>query len=187
MHLSATEAALLGAAIAAVGGPISAFGTQRATRKREQAARVWEGSRDVYHFVLAVADEWKSMRDQAVRMYAANEVEMISSDSGIDHNSDATRRLWVDLRLYAVDEVQKAFANYLEADKKWFIAHAEWYQARNPGYHGPIAFDEAGFKDEKGLRKTAEQAAQASNVEQERLEKAVWNAIHHPKKYKRKS
>lgn len=53
MHIGATEAALLGAAITAIAGPISAFWVQRTTRKRELDARTWEQSREVYHFVVA--------------------------------------------------------------------------------------------------------------------------------------
>jgi hypothetical protein len=129
MHIGTTEAALLGAAIAAVAGPISVYGVQRATKKREQAARIWEESRDVYHFVLAQALVWQHLRSEALRLYSLNERALISADFQINHDEDKTRNLNVDLRLYAQAKVQEAFYEYVTAHQKWQGAHIKWYQS----------------------------------------------------------
>jgi hypothetical protein len=153
-------------------------------KKREQAARIWEENRDVYHFVLAQALEWQHWRSEALRLYSLNEPALISPDFPINHDEDKIRNLYVDLRLYAHDKVQEAFDKYETADKKWLSAHTKWYQARNPS--SQVSEQETTALNEESLRNTAKQAAENANAKQEKLEEAVRNAIHHPKKYRYK-
>jgi hypothetical protein len=189
MHLTSDELTLGVAVITAAATWGGATAATRSSRRQDHVSRLWERRADVYEFVLALADSWRSARAETIRLIGHGEIEAVAPEPIAD--GPEWRRSWARLEMYGERRVREAFGRYGQADKDFVIAFIGWHAAADLNLkadRGEVPAHEAVTGEELvRLRKATEAARDHADAEQENLVATVAKATGRLPRYERRA
>lgn len=122
MHVTAIEAALVGAAISAMGSTVTGLVIQRSTGTRDHLARLWERQAEAYEAVLVEITRESGKRSDIMAKTRDNPTKEKIVHAGMPKVSriltDAS--LQAKLEMFGTQEVSFAFREYSEFNTRWF-------------------------------------------------------------------
>jgi hypothetical protein len=187
-HITTTEAALAGAAIAAIASVFSGLAVQRAARRTAHTGRIWESQREAYKYVLAFMDRWRELRASQLSAVINDDSTIVPDSPEMEpEGADEARIL---LQMFGERRVQDAFERTVQASIQMPSAVIGWRSAANLNIKaaaGEVPPHEAvGGPELVRLRHAAEAAEATARARHEELIEVIRSAIGRIPRYERR-
>ncbi|WLW51502.1 hypothetical protein [Streptomyces sp. YU58] len=121
MSLTPAVAALIGAAVGATGGVVTAWLTQRATGRRERERRMWDRRVETYDDMMATIRRFARMRAHAVRTS-----RLPDSPAGRDEADASAFLLTARIEIYGSTDLRAACEQAFAEIQNWMKAWEAW-------------------------------------------------------------
>jgi hypothetical protein len=123
VHISPTEAALIGTSLGATATLSAAWLTQRSTSRRERERRLWDRRVATYDDLMSTVHTYAQLRALTRRSFDLPELEGVRSEA---LHSAAT--LAARIELYSSERLREACERSFDCVQRWLEAWEEWHQ-----------------------------------------------------------